>query len=146
MTPWDSHIEKYVRILGINSVWLLPSLGSLLLFMGLYPLMIFIFILLTLLDKCFLSLTEVTRSFSGIVFWNWPIGFLNDSFIVIVISCLINIKYSSWEVKEAAINSGISWALLALACIYPAFMQGFLYKRRLSLKKPGFMRKYTAAY
>ena len=130
VTHWDSHIEKYVRILGINSVWLLPNLGSLLLFMGLYPLMVITFVLLTLLNKFFPSLTEKRISFSGIVFWNWPIGFLNDSFIVIVISCLINIKYSSWEVKEAAINSGISWALLALACIYPAYMQTFLYKRR----------------
>lgn len=122
VSPWDSQIEKYVRILGINSVWLLPSLGSLLLFIGLYPIMVLTFILLSVLNKCFSSMTQRRKSFRDFVFWNWPIGFLRDSFIVIVICCLININYASWEVKEAAINSGISWGLLAFVCIYPAFI------------------------
>ena len=48
--PDDPQIEKYGRILGINSVWLLPSLGALLLFMGLYPLMLVLLLLLILLS------------------------------------------------------------------------------------------------
>ena len=80
------------------------------------------------------------------VFWNWPIQFFNDSFIVIVINSLINIKYASWEVEEAAINTGISYALLVLACIYPVLMQAFLYKRRDLLTKYSFLRRFGSAY
>ena len=98
VSPYDSHIEKYERILGLNSVWLLPSLGSLLLFMGFYPLMLIAYFLLFLLNKCWPYVGRLKIKLKDIVFWNWPIQFLNESFIVIVINCLINIKYASWQV------------------------------------------------
>ena len=146
MSPYDSHIEKYERILGLNSVWLLPSLGSLLLFMGFYPLMLIAYFLLFLLNKCWPYVGRLKIKLKDIVFWNWPIQFLNESFIVIVINCLINIKYASWQVKEAALNSGLSYALLALVFVYPVFMQTFLYRRRKMLTNPSFLRRFAAAY
>ena len=96
--PSDSQIEKYERILGINSVWLLPSLGTLLLFMGLYPLMLIGYFLLFILNKCCPCVGRLKIKFRGIVFWSWPIKFLNDSYTIIVINCLINIVYGSWEI------------------------------------------------
>ena len=146
VSPYDSHIEKYERILGLNSVWLLPSLGSLLLFMGFYPLMLIAYFLLFLLNKCWPYVGRLKIKLKDIVFWNWPIQFLNESFIVIVINCLINIKYASWQVKEAALNSGLSYALLALVFVYPVFMQTFLYRRRNMLTNPSFLRRFAAAY
>ena len=146
VSPNNSVIEKYERILGFNSVWLLPSLGTLLQFILVYPLMLIGYFLLFLLKKCFPCLNSLRIWFRDIVFWNWPIKYLNDSFIVIVISCLINIVYGSWETKEAAINTWISWVLLILAVLYAPFMQSFLYSRRASLKKHNFRRKYNGAY
>ena len=131
--PSDSQIEKYERILGINSVWILPSLGTLLLFMGLYPLMMICYLLLFLLNKCCPCMSWLRIKLRDFVFWSWPIKFFNDSFIVIVISCLINIVYGSWQVEEAAINTGLSCVLLGIVILYPALMQFFLYKRRASL-------------
>ena len=145
--PEDPQIEKYGRILGINSVWLLPSLGALLLFMGLYPLMLVFFLLLILFSLCCPSLIMKYRERArDIVFWNMPIKFLNDSYTIIVISCFINIKYASWETKEAVYNTGVACGLLAFVSLYPVFMQTFLYCRRDLLIEFDFRRKYGSAY
>ena len=69
VSPYDSHIEKYERILGLNSVWLLPSLGSLLLFMGFYPLMLIAYFLLFLLNKCWPYVGRLKIKLKDIVFW-----------------------------------------------------------------------------
>ena len=47
---------------------------------------------------------------------------------------------------EAAINTGLSYALLAFISIYPLCMQTFLYKRRDSLKQEGFRKRFGSAY
>jgi hypothetical protein len=144
--PTDAQIEKYERILGLSSVWLLPSLGTLLLFMGVYPIMLAAYAFFKLLSGCCTSVKWLEVWFGDVVFWSWPIKFLNDSFIIIVISCLINIVYASWETKEAAINTGIAYALLIVISLYPAFMQLFLYYRREMLTKKSFLRKFGLAY
>ena len=40
----------------------------------------------------------------------------------------------------------MSYALLVLACVYPVFMQAFLYKRRDLLTKHSFIRRFGSAY
>jgi hypothetical protein len=93
VSPSDEQTEKYGRILGIGSVWVLPSIGSLIIFMGIYPIMLVILGVLTLLNKYYPSLTTTRKQFKDVLIWNWLIGFFNDSYIVVVLSCLINIKY-----------------------------------------------------
>ena len=63
------------------------------------------------------------------MFWNYPIKFLKQSFSVIVICCLLNIKYMSWKIDEAILNSSLSTILFAFLLLYPALIQIFLYKR-----------------
>ena len=75
-----------------------------------------------------------------------PIKFLNDSYIVIVIGCFINIEYASWKTKEAALNTGIAYVFITLLSLYPVLMQAFLYCRRDRLKKRDFFLKYGSAY
>ena len=144
--PSDSQIEKYERILGINSVWILPSLGTLLLFMGLYPMMLICYLLLFFFKKCCPCVSCLRMKLRNVVFWSWPIKFFNDSLTVIVINCLINIVYGSWQVEEAAINTCISCVLLGLVILYPALMQVFLYRRHASLTQRSFRRRFGNAY
>ena len=86
------------------------------------------------------------KSLRSLAFWNWPISQLDDNYIVIVIGCLINIVYGSWEIKGAAINTGLSYALLAFVCLYPVCMQTFLYKKRDKLKQSRFARNFKSTY
>ena len=94
--PANSQIEKYERILGINSIWVLPNLSSLLLFLCVYPSLLLILLILYIFSRYFKTCNRPMERLSSVVFWNWPIKQLNDNFIVIVISSLINIKYGSW--------------------------------------------------
>jgi len=133
VTPSDPQIEKYER-LGFGSVWLLPNLGSLLLFVSLYPIMLVVLFIQNLLTECFSSGMHRRDQFRDIVFWNWPINLLRESWIVIALCCLINIRYASWSVQEATLNSTISYAILALICLYPALTQFCLHKWRDHLR------------
>ena len=94
--PSDPQIEKYERILGMSSIWFLPGLGSLLLFLCVYPVMLLTLLIIYILSRYFKPCKKSMKSLSSVVFWNWPITQLNDNFVVIVISSLINIKYGSW--------------------------------------------------
>ena len=73
VSPSDAQIEKYERILSINSIWLLPNLGSLLLFIGFYPFMLMAYLLLFLFNKCCPCVGGLKIMLRDLVFWNWPI-------------------------------------------------------------------------
>ena len=115
-------------------------------FFCVYPVLLLILLVLYIFSRRFKPCKRPMKSLSSVVFWNWPISQLDSNFVVIVISSLINIKYGSWEVKEAATNTGLSYALLFFGILYPIFMQIFLYKKRESLKKYHFRKKYGNAY
>mmetsp|Transcript_13899 Transcript_13899/g.16571 ORF Transcript_13899/g.16571 Transcript_13899/m.16571 type:complete len:140 (-) Transcript_13899:804-1223(-) len=113
-------LQQKMNHLGFETPWLLPNLGSLVLFLGLYPLMMFI---LSMLHCCTLSCApscEKRRdNLSGTVFWNWPISYLRDSYVVIQICCLYNARYQSWHNQEASLNTGLSFSILCLLLLYP---------------------------
>ena len=73
VSPSNSQIEQYKEILGVNSIWLLPSLGSLFLFMCVYPVMLFIMLILYILSRYFKPFKRPMKSLSSVLFWNWPI-------------------------------------------------------------------------
>ena len=80
------------------------------------------------------------------MFWNWPINFLRDSFVVIMICCLYNSSYLSWSNEDESINSGLAVALLTVLLLYPIAIQCFLYKSRDKLETEDFKHKIYAAY
>ena len=112
----------FVRMesLGFETVWLLPNLGSFLLFMCLYPMMIVIWLTMICLGKlrC-ASAQRREEQLRPTIFWNWPISFLRDSYIVIVICCLYNASHTSWSHPLASLNSGLCYTILVLLIMYP---------------------------
>ena len=71
---------------------------------------------------------------------------MHDSYIVIVICCLYNVKHASWDHQLASLNSALSLTILGLLIIYPLWMQCFLYYRRHHLRTEVFKKKYSNAY
>ncbi len=101
--------------MGFETIWLLPNLGSLLLFMAVYPLLVGILILTTALVKCGVERLETKREkLKNLLFWNWPIQFLKDSYIVIIMCCLYNLTNADWSSQGASLNTGIAATILVL--------------------------------
>ena len=120
-----------MEYLGFSTTWLLPNFDSFIIFIGQYPLMMLYLLLLHIITKyCSKSCKKRRYSMSGQVFWNWPMKFLVDSYIVIQICCLYCFKYRQWKNKESIINSALSITLLTLMLLYPLLTYLFLNSRR----------------
>ena len=133
--------------LGFDTIWVLPNLGSLQLFLGVFPLIIAIYLLMTCLAKsCAPTVRQRQKKMRSFVFWRWPLGFLKDNYTVIAICSMYNMRYASWGIPEARLNSTISLSLLILLSIYPFAQQAFLYIKRRSLSKKAFQAKYGVVY
>ena len=163
MIPTDQFYEKFMNTLmdededkelfqvkmedlGFESTWLLPNLGSLLFFMGLFPLIIVLLAIISCIARFWNKCKQGQYNLSGFVFWNWPITYLTDSYVVIQICCLYNIQNQSWHNQAAQVNSGLSWSLFGLLLLYPALMQWYLYSKRAMLNHESFLHKYRKAY
>ena len=90
-------IQEKMERLGFESVWILPNLGSLLFFMGLFPLLLSVLALLAILHRICNICGQKCNRLSSFLFWNWPIAFLRDSYVVIAICSLYNLRYWSWH-------------------------------------------------
>ena len=80
------------------------------------------------------------------MFWHWPITYLRDSYVVIMICCWYNVKYSAWHNKPAAFNTVIAITLLTILAVYPLLLQLYLCNRKAMLGTKAFKRKYGSAY
>ena len=138
-----------VESLGFESTWLIPNLGSILFFVGLFVLVLLVLLLFSKVPCCCYKTTgtlEFGMQTQGMLFWNMPIGFLKSSYSVISICCLLNIAYMSWNEKDAIINSTLSCIIFGFLLVYPGLIQLFLYKRSSEMKRKAFQNKYIAAY
>ena len=102
--------------------------------------------LLTVLNKYCCNLHNCKKKVKAEVFWNTPISFINDVFIVVSLSCFINIFHASWGIPESVVNSTLAYVIIVCFALYPIGIQCFLYKRRASLRKRSFKKQYSNAY
>ena len=70
---------------------------------------------------------------------------MKESYIILVICCLINVKYGSWETGVAILNTGLAYAFLTFALIYPALLYRFLKKRHNDFGENVIVRNYRKA-
>ena len=56
------------------------------------------------------------------IYWNWPITFVRDTYVVMQISCLYNLGYFSMENKTAETNSVLAATLFVLLVAYPLLL------------------------
>ena len=131
---------------GFESIWLLPNLGSIIYFIGLFPILILIYVILYCCARCKKQCIKRRNRLRGFIFWNWPIQFLRDNFIVFIIASLYNIKHKSWRIEQASLNTNTAYSIFGLLLLFQFVSQLFLYKRRLMLDKKAFRNKYEAAY
>ena len=142
-------VQQKMIYLGFETTWILPNLGSLLFFAGLFPLMLLLLACLTGLAKCLPSSKRIRSTrlkLRDTMFWHWPITYLRDSFVVIMICCWYNLKYSAWHNTPAIVNTLTAVSLLVLLTVYPSLMQLYLFKRKAMLGTSAFKRRYGSAY
>ena len=76
---------------GFDTAWILPNLGSAVIFLGLYFLMIVIYLLMVcLVIRCIPKTEKRVQKMKSYLFWNWPIIFIRENYIVIVTCALYN--------------------------------------------------------
>ena len=81
--------------LGFDSPFVFQNLTTTL-FMFLLSLAFFTLIfLLSGSSCCFLCVQRIRSHLRGMLSWKFPIGFLMDSYSVVAIACLLNLKYFS---------------------------------------------------
>ena len=142
----DMLTEK-LESLGFETTWMLPNLGSILLFVAIYFVLLIVLLFMKALEYCFPKcMGRKAQSLSSFLLWRWPIRFLRDSFSVIAICCIVNIAYNSWGTTESIVNSSFAAAMLAFLVLYPALMQWFLYRNRDNLEMEEFRSRYGSAY
>ena len=142
----DQLVLSKFQNLGFETIWLIPNLGSIIYFVGLWVVLLAILTLLAVTTKYCHNSDRCRKKLKGHVFWNMPISFINDVFIVAVMCCLINIFHASWGIPESILNSTLAYIILVCLTLYPIGVQCFLYKRRSSLRKRSFKRKFKNAY
>ena len=138
--PEDDYLLAKMEPLGFDTVWFLSNLGSILIFFGLWLFFVALSALLSLLIRCTLCCPSIRYrlkkwklSVRKFTFWNWPITFVRDSYIVIAICSLYNAAYAQWLTKESVLNSGLSILILVVFLVYPALLQLGLYQKQESL-------------
>ena len=142
----DESILNRFQDLGFETIWLIPNLGSAIYFVGLWAVLLALLPLLTALNMYCCNLHDCKNKIKAEVFWNTPISFINDVFIVVSLCCLINIFNASWGIPESVVNSTLAYIILVCFALYPIGIQCFLYGRRSSLRKRSFKRKFSNAY
>ena len=80
------------------------------------------------------------------MFWNWPINFIRDSYVVVSICCLYNTRYIQWHNDVVTTNSALAIGLLVMLLIYPLCLQLYLYRSQSKLKTEAFKHRCFAAY
>ena len=140
-------LQERMESSGFDTIWILPNLGSVVIFLGLYLLLIVIYLLMAcLVIRCIPKVGKRAHKMKNFIFWNWPIIFLRDNFIVIITCALYNAKYADWSIFESWVNSGLSFAILSMLITYTILFHVFLYCRRKSLSKKAFAAKYGSSY
>ena len=120
--------------LGYDGPYVLTNLTSSLVILLVSLIGLLALIILSMEFCCCKCCGKLRGSFYGVMFWNFPIRFLKESFSVIAICCMLNMTSLSWNSRgEVRANTIIALILFALLCIYPIYMQIFLYRHREDL-------------
>ena len=130
----NQRAEKFEPI-GFESVWVLSSLGSFLLFFALFPIRLLITLpCLSLLARRWPRFIQKRERVKSSLLWNWPISAIRESYIVIAMASLLNISFVKWADTSdsvwAQINLVIAYILCAFTVLYPLIQAGCLYKNR----------------
>lgn len=137
--PEPDLLQAKMEPLGFETVWMLSNLGSILIFVGLWLLLVMTYYLMGALllmcpcCPCTKFCRRKRKGFGNWVMWNWPISFVRDSYSVIAICSLYNVAYASHDTWESSLNSSLAIIFLILMLVYPAALLLYLYNSRRTL-------------
>ena len=140
--------QKY-EFIGFNGVWVIPNLGSLLLFIALFPIRLLQLPLLSLFAKKYRQM-KLRRQRLSYSLWNWPIVTTRESYIIIVMGSLLNISFVKWtsvsDEPVAIFNLTVAYILFAFTVVYPIIQACCLHRHRHKLKNKAFAEQFKSAY
>ena len=84
--------------------------------------MIGILVIIFLLSICNDRWKYRHKRLKSTIFWNWPIQFITESYIVFVICCLINVYNADLSTYETRANTIAAIVLLVFLTFYPLLM------------------------
>jgi UDP-N-acetylmuramyl pentapeptide phosphotransferase/UDP-N-acetylglucosamine-1-phosphate transferase len=84
------------EMIGLETTLFIYNVGSMLLVILLYPLLILISIIDSRL-RCKRRNSKLSNKFSKFVFWNQPIVTMQEAYLMLALSCLINLHYLKWD-------------------------------------------------
>ena len=130
----------------METTWFILNLGSTTFFLGLYPLGLILLPLLFLLARKSWRCRKLHRNLKSMLFWNGPLSFVSDSFIVLTTCALLNVCYWSSNTPSSRLNTGLALLTLILLALYPLITHLSLYRSRYHLRTKSFKKKYGALY
>ena len=116
--PHTEPLSPNYEAVGFESLLIIYNLGSITFFT--IAALLLMGIMLSIQDKEFsVKTTKILRPVRRMLFWNLPIRFLNESFLVLLIGCLINLSHISFYTYSEAINSSIVFIVLISIIVFP---------------------------
>ena len=80
------------------------------------------------------------------VYWSSPIRLLLESYILIVICSLINVRWLHWESNWDILNTCLTFLFIIATVIVPFAVSKFLTKYRHMLDKKDFKQRFGSLY
>ena len=116
MTPADP-INSNFEAIGFESMYILINLGTILVLLLMFPVLIIFDVLLRLTKwNCSLKASKRIRK---ALFWNSTIRFYKESYAIILMCCFINLQYFTWNTVLEGVSSSLTVLLIVVGLLFP---------------------------
>jgi len=147
--PVNANFES----LGLESIYFLHNLGTLLFAFVFYLVMVILSKLLLLCNEDEIHLYSPLPSWNYCgkilhrnLFWGSLINLVTEAYSMMILSCMINLKYLRWDSFSVIFMSSLSILVTLVLLAYPAFLAWKLTKDFDSLDTWHMKRKYGKWY
>jgi len=114
-------VNENYNTVGFESVYFINNMGTLFIVFMMYPVMMLLEYLLGLVASRCDIFVKVHHSFKHFVYWNYLITLVFESYLVIVICCLINFQHMSWSETGLIVQSVLTIICFAIIVVLPIY-------------------------
>ena len=146
--PTDPINENYEK-LGFQSQYFLVNMGTILVFVLTYILSLIVSPIISLFSygRCSCKwMKKITKRLNNKIFWGSLIVLMNESYMIVIVCVLINIRVLSMDSAGLKVMSILCVFFLFLTVILPSIFLMTLYKDFKNLESKAMQRKYGVLY
>ena len=119
-------INDNFESVGFETILIMHNLGSLALFIALSPLYYIYYFLLGCCSH-YKKIEEKRKQLGKTIFWGLLLRLIMESYMIVVICCLINVQQLDWSDDWNSFNSGLSIAFFVIFMAFPILSTLYLY-------------------